>query len=54
MSLAPVIMACYHGLCTFLAGLLIWNFVREKKSRDELWLYLLVAIPLILRLLKVK
>jgi hypothetical protein len=54
MRIALVIMACYYALCAFLAGLLIWNFVREKKSRDDLWLYLLVMIPLLLRLLRIK
>jgi hypothetical protein len=35
-------------------GLLIWSFIREKKSVNDMLLYLLVMIPLILRLLRVK
>lgn len=49
-----VIMVAYYLLCAYLAGLLFWNFVREKQSREELWLSLLVIVPLVLRLLRVK
>ncbi len=49
-----VIMVAYYVLCAFLAGILVWNFIREKKSREELWLSLLVMVPLVLRLLRVK
>jgi hypothetical protein len=49
-----LIMAAYYILTAYLLALLAWNFVREKKSRDDLVLYLLVMIPLILRLLRVK
>jgi len=35
-------------------GLLGWNFVLEKKNRDNMLLYLIVLIPLLLRLLRVK
>ena len=51
--MTPVMMA-YYALSAFLLVLLAVNFVREKKSRDDLLLYLLVMIPLILRLLRVK
>jgi uncharacterized membrane protein YbjE (DUF340 family) len=49
-----VIMIAYYMLCAFLAGLLFWNFIRENKSKDDLVLYLLVMVPLILRLLRIK
>ena len=48
------IMAAYYVLTAFLLVLLGWNFVREKKSRDDLVLALLVMAPLLLRLLRVK
>jgi len=48
------VMIAYHVLSAFLLALLTWNFLREKRSRDNLVLYLLVMIPLILRLLRVK
>lgn len=49
-----VIMLLYYVITAFLAVLLAWNFVREKKSVNDMILYLLVLIPLILRLLRVK
>ena len=47
-------MIAYYVITAFILFLLGWNFVREKKSRDDLVLYLLVMIPLFLRLLRVK
>jgi hypothetical protein len=49
-----MIMIAYHIITAFLLALVIWNFVRETKRRDDLVLYLLVAIPLLLRLLRWK
>jgi uncharacterized membrane protein YbjE (DUF340 family) len=49
-----IIMIVYYVLTAFVAGLLVWNFVREKKSVNDMVLYLLVLVPLILRLLRVK
>ncbi len=49
-----LIKLAYHLLSALLLFLLGWNFVREKKSRDDLVLYLLVMIPFVLRLLRVK
>ena len=49
-----MIMIAYYVITAFILFLLGWNFVREKKSRDDLALYLLVMIPLLLRLLRVK
>ncbi len=50
----PLIMIVYYLITAFIAGLLIWNFVREKKDVQNLVLYLLVLVPLVLRLLRVK
>jgi hypothetical protein len=49
-----MIMIAYYVITAFVLVLLAWNFVREKKSRDDLVLYLLVMIPLLLRLLRMK
>lgn len=49
-----IIMILYYVLSAFVAGLLAWNFAREKKSVNDMVLYLLVLIPLILRILRVK
>jgi hypothetical protein len=47
-------MIIYYIICAYLAAMLIWNFIKEKKSLNDMLLYLLVAIPLILRILRVK
>jgi len=49
-----LVMIAYYVLCAFLLALLAADFVREKRSRNDLVLTLLVMIPLILRLLRVK
>jgi hypothetical protein len=49
-----MIMIAYYVITAFLLVILGVNFVREKKSRDDLVLYLLVMVPLLLRLLRVK
>jgi hypothetical protein len=50
----PIIMIFYYIISAYLAALLIWNFIREKKSVDNMLLYLLVLIPLILRLFRIR
>lgn len=49
-----VVMIFYYVISAFLMGLLLWNFIREKKRIDDMILYLLVLIPLILRLFRIK
>ena len=49
-----IIMIVYYLITAFIAGMLVWNFVREKKSVNDMILYLLVLIPLVLRILRVK
>lgn len=50
----PLIMILYYAICVYIAGMLIWNFIREKKSVNDMLLYLLILIPLVLRVLRVK
>jgi hypothetical protein len=50
----PLVMWAYYAICVCLIGLLGWNFVREKKSVDEMLLYLIVIVPLVLRVLRIK
>jgi len=50
----PVIMILYYVICAYIAGMLVWNFIREKKSINDMLLYLLIMIPLVLRILRVK
>jgi hypothetical protein len=49
-----MVMVFYYLISAFLALLLVWNFVREKKNVEDMALYLLVLVPLILRILRVK
>jgi hypothetical protein len=50
----PLIMILYYVISGYIILLLLWNFIKEKKSINDLILYLLVLIPLILRVLRVK
>lgn len=50
----PVVMIFYYIITAYIAVLMVWNFIREKKSADSMLHYLLVVIPLLLRLLRVK
>jgi hypothetical protein len=49
-----VIMIAYYLIAAFLLVLAAWNFVRERDKRQDLLLYLLVIVPLLLRLLRWK
>ena len=50
----PLIMILYYLISVYLIALLIWNFVREKKKIEDMAMYLLVLIPLLLRVLRMK
>jgi hypothetical protein len=50
----PFIMIIYYVITAYIVGLLIWNFIKEKKSVDDMILYLVILVPLVLRLLRVK
>lgn len=49
-----MIMIAYYVITAALLALVGWNFVRERKSRSDLVLDLLVMVPLVLRLLRWK
>ena len=49
-----LIMVIYYAISIYLIGMLIWNFIMEKKSINDMVLYLIVAVPLILRVLRIK
>ena len=48
-----MITILYYALTAYVAFLLVWNFIRRKKWQEEV-LYLIVLIPFILRLLRLK
>ena len=49
-----VIMILYYLITAYIAAMLIWNFIREKKSINDMLLYLIVLIPLVMRLFRIK
>jgi len=50
----PLIMIFYYVITAYIVGMLIWNFIKEKKNVDDMILYLVILVPLVLRLLRVK
>ncbi|MCK4765566.1 MAG: hypothetical protein KAW12_25415 [Candidatus Aminicenantes bacterium] len=50
----PIVMILYYVISIFLAAMLLWNFVREKKNKEEMFLYLIVLIPLVLRIFRIR
>ncbi|MBN2395140.1 MAG: hypothetical protein JXC36_01605 [Candidatus Atribacteria bacterium] len=50
----PIVMIIYYILSICLIGMLIYNFIKEKESTTDMLLYLIVAIPFVLRVLRVK
>jgi ABC-type spermidine/putrescine transport system permease subunit I len=48
-----VVTILYYLMTTYVAVLLAWNFVKRKKWQDEI-LYIIVLIPFLLRLLRLK
>ncbi len=49
-----LITIIYYLISAYILAILIWNFIKEKKSWDDMLLYLLVMIPLVLRILRIK
>jgi hypothetical protein len=47
-------MILYYLISAYLIVMLVWNFMREKKSINDMILYVLVLIPLVLRILRIK
>lgn len=50
----PLIMILYYVISAYIAAMLIWNFIHEKKNVNDMILYLLVLVPLLLRILRLK
>ena len=50
----PIIMVIYYIICAYVLAMLIWNFLKEDKSVDKMLQYLLIMIPIILRLFRAK
>lgn len=48
------IMIIYYIISAFIAAMLIWNFIREKQDKEKMLLYLIVLIPLVLRIFRMR
>jgi uncharacterized membrane protein len=48
-----IVTLLYYVLTAFVAVLLVWNFLRRKNWQEEV-LYIIVLIPFVLRLLRLK
>jgi hypothetical protein len=48
-----MITILYYVLTAFVAVLLVWNFLERKKWQEEV-LYIIVFLPFLLRLLRLK
>ena len=48
------IMIIYYLISAFIAGMLIWNFIREKEDRERMLLYLIVLVPFVLRIARIR
>jgi uncharacterized membrane protein len=48
-----IVTALYYLLTAYIAVLLVWNFLKRKNWQEEA-LYIIVLIPFLLRLLRLK
>ncbi len=48
-----IVTFLYYALTAYVAVLLVWNFVKRKNWQEEA-LYIIVLIPFLLRLLRLK
>ncbi len=48
-----IVTLLYYVLTAYIAVLLVWNFLKRKNWQEEV-LYIVVLIPFVLRLLRLK
>lgn len=48
-----IVMVLYYLMTAYIAAMLVWNFLKRKKWQEEV-LYVIVLIPFLLRLLRLK
>lgn len=53
IQLQALVTVLYHLLVAWVAAMMIWNLVRSRDWREEV-LYVLVLVPFLLRLLRLK
>ena len=48
-----IVTFLYYALSAYIAFIIVWNLLKSKKWQDEL-LYIIILIPFLLRLLRLK
>ncbi len=48
-----IVTVLYYLLTAYVAVLLVWNFLKRKNWQEEV-LYIVILIPFVLRLLRLK
>ena len=48
-----IVTILYYLMATFVAGLIVWNIFKTKKWQEEV-LYIVILIPFVLRVLRIK
>jgi uncharacterized membrane protein len=48
-----IVTVLYYLLAAYIAVLIVWNFLKRKNWQEEV-LYLIILIPFVLRLLRLK
>jgi hypothetical protein len=51
--MATIVTVLYYLLTAWIAAMLVWNFLKRKSWQEEV-LYIIVLIPFLLRLLRLK
>ena len=51
--LSSIITIIYYVLIAYIVVIMIWNLIRTKEWRNEV-LYIIVLLPFLLRLLRLK
>ncbi len=51
--MTTIVTVLYYLLAAYVAVMLAWNFVQRKRWQEEV-LYVIVLIPFLLRLLRIK
>ncbi len=49
-----IIMIIYYIISAFIAAMLIWNFIKENEDKQKMLLYLIVLIPFLLRIFRIR
>ncbi len=49
-----LIMIIYYIISIFIAVMIIWNLISERENKQKIILYMIVLIPFILRIFRIR